>query len=89
MIYTHVLKVGGGGVRSPVDLLPEPDVALSLPTEPPTPAIPGPTLPDETAERGPDPARFVCRDRGLPYQVTRNPVILSHTTRRLGVALPA
>ena len=23
MIYTHVLKVGGGGVRSPVDSLPE------------------------------------------------------------------
>ncbi len=23
MIYTHVLKVGGGGVRSPMDLLPE------------------------------------------------------------------
>jgi hypothetical protein len=22
MIYTHVLKVGGGGVRSPVDSLP-------------------------------------------------------------------
>lgn len=25
MIYTHVLKVGGGGVRSPVDVLPEPN----------------------------------------------------------------
>jgi hypothetical protein len=23
MIYTHVLKVGGGGVRSPVDALPQ------------------------------------------------------------------
>ena len=23
MIYTHVLKVGGGGVRSPVDSLPQ------------------------------------------------------------------
>ena len=23
MIYTHVLKVGGGGVRSPVDSMPE------------------------------------------------------------------
>ena len=26
MIYTHVLKVGGGGVRSPMDCLPEPVV---------------------------------------------------------------
>jgi integrase len=23
MIYTHVLKVGGGGVRSPVDSMPD------------------------------------------------------------------
>lgn len=23
MIYTHVLKVGGGGVRSPMDMLPD------------------------------------------------------------------
>ena len=23
MIYTHVLKLGGGGVRSPADTLPE------------------------------------------------------------------
>jgi hypothetical protein len=23
MIYTHVLKVGGGGVRSPMDVLPD------------------------------------------------------------------
>jgi site-specific recombinase XerD len=23
MIYTHILKVGGGGVRSPIDSLPE------------------------------------------------------------------
>jgi len=38
MIYTHVLEVGGGGVRSPVDLLPERDPALPLPTE--TAALP-------------------------------------------------
>jgi integrase len=27
MIYTHVLNVGGGGVRSPIDVLPGPPVA--------------------------------------------------------------
>jgi hypothetical protein len=27
MIYTHVLNVGGGGVRSPVDVLPAPSTA--------------------------------------------------------------
>jgi integron integrase len=26
MIYTHVLKVGGGGVRSPMDTLPQPPI---------------------------------------------------------------
>ena len=89
MIYTHVLKVGGGGVRSPVDLLPEHDAALSSPARPSTPAIPGPTLPDETAYRGPDPTRFVCRDRVFPYQAMRNPIIPLHTMRRLNGALRA
>lgn len=31
MIYTHVLKVGGGGVRSPMDVLPEPTPSVQWP----------------------------------------------------------
>jgi len=38
MVYTHVLKVGGGGVRSPVDTLP-------LGSEVEAMAVPGPFAP--------------------------------------------
>jgi len=89
MIYTHVLKVGGGGVRSPVDLLPEHDSALALQTERSNPVTPGGTLPDGTPDQGMDPNRFVFRDRVLSYQVTRNPVIPSHLTHRVAATLPA
>lgn len=45
MIYTHVLKVGGGGVRSPLDLLagglPLPGAAPLAPAAPPHPALGG------------------------------------------------
>jgi len=87
MIYTHVLKVGGGGVRSPVDLLLEHDPAL--PAGPSIPVTPGRTLPGETEDHGATPTRYVCRDRELPYHVTRTPLPLSHLSSRVPVSLSA
>ena len=81
MIYTHVLKVGGGGVRSPVDLLPESDSGRS------NSVTPAPPLPDRTVDQ--DPAKFVCRDRMSSYQVIRTSIIPSHLGLRAAVMLPA
>jgi integron integrase len=59
MIYTHVLKVGGGGVRSPVDmLLPQPapaSVAVqdeALADSPHAPGLPGHLLSEPPARYG-------------------------------------
>jgi integron integrase len=39
MIYTHVLKVGGGGVRSPLDAMPSADTAPQEAAPPELPAV--------------------------------------------------
>lgn len=81
MIYTHVLKVGGGGVRSPVDLLPEPGIA----------ALEGANSGGLVAESlsASDPftrspaTRLVCEDFGIPYRLAAFPTEM----RRLPEAL--
>jgi hypothetical protein len=71
MIYTHVLKVGGGGVRSPVDSLPE------LPTGEPatvyanTAAWSSSGLLDDHTPRA---TRLVYRDHRRRYQLPPSPI---------------
>lgn len=69
MIYTHVLKVGGGGVLSPVDSLPE------LPAREPGPAYQAGTGIGLNSSYADDRAshitKLVCRDTGRRYQVER------------------
>ena len=67
MIYTHVLKVGGGGVRSPVDSLPELPAGESAAACSPDPVanrFPVPTASDVTSSRV---TRLVCEDINRYY----------------------
>jgi integron integrase len=57
MIYTHVLKLGGGAVRSPVDGLP------GLPGPPPVPPAPPPPPP---RAREPEPCYRLTRSPATP-----------------------
>ena len=69
MIYTHVLKVGGGGVLSPVDTLPE------LPMREPSSAYyPGTSVSSYSSladDRAPRVTKLVCRDISQRYHAMR------------------
>ena len=70
MIYTHVLKVGGGGVRSPMDVLPdkitnEPEARYSTEFRPTYAAS---WLSSQT--RAPQATRLACKDAGQHHNLS-------------------
>ena len=74
MVYTHVLKLGGGAVRSPVDNLAAAALSTPLAAPPPLPDAPLPHLPvlaawPATAARCPPQAREPAAD----YRITPCP----------------
>ena len=90
MIYTHLLKVGGGGVLSPVDSLPE------LPADEPhavyhsdTSLHPRSCISNGRASRT---TRLICADIRRPYiinkRLPKTPASLSPTTRATTSVLP-
>jgi hypothetical protein len=70
MIYTHVLKVAGGGVHSPVDSLPELPVGEPVCVYSATAASNGSSLIGSTAPRA---TRFICESHRAHYHLAAFP----------------